>query len=203
MIRQGKIPRFISPPVLLLVGSILALGACDDDPTEPVEGEASTEAMVVDEPAPNSTYSGDMTGNFQFSVSNDGQTWIDVGSPNGITLLLQNDARVSVHGSQEAPGGTFTHVRLLIRTAEVTIAAGSEIDGTVLTADATVNVAQSEDVIIESQISPPQVEANEVIVVTFDLNSEAWLTAAALAAGEASNAAVASAVQVTTEVRAQ
>lgn len=203
MIRQGKLPRFTSLPVLLLAGSTLVLGACDDDPTEPVEGEASTEAMVVDEPASNSTYSGDMAGTFQFSVSNDGQTWIDAGSPNGITLLLQNESRVSVHGSQEAPVGSFTHVRLLIRTAEVTIAAGSEIDGTVLTADATVNVGQSEDVVIESQISPPQVEANEVIVVTFDLNSEAWLTAAALAAGEASNAAVAAAVQVTTEVRAQ
>ena len=204
MRKQGKFPRIISLPMAAVVAAALVVGACedDDDPTGP-SAETSTQAMVVDEPGGTSSYSGDMAGDFQFSVSTDGQTWTDVGSPNGITVLLQDASEVSVHGSQEAPAGTFPRVRLLIRGAEATVAAGSEIGGTTLTSDATVSVGGSEDVLIEREITPPSLEDGEELVVTFDLNSEAWLTLDAVTAGQASNAAVESAVTVTTEVAAQ
>jgi hypothetical protein len=188
-------------PLVAAVASTLVVGACDDDdgPTGP-STETNTEAMVVDEPEGSSTYSGDMAGDFQFAVSADGETWTDVGSPNGITLLLQDDSEVSVHGAQDAPLGTFPRVRLTIRNADVTIEQGSEIGGTTLASDATVSVGGPQGVIIEREITVPSLEEGEDLHVTFDLNSETWLTLDAVTSGLANDAAVAAAASVSTVV---
>lgn len=184
--------------MVALVATGALLGGCGDDPAGPVEG--AMEGAVVDSPDAASNYSGDMSGNFQFSVSEDGETWVDVGTPNGITLILRDESETSLHGAQEAVTGSFTHVRMMIRAAEITVAAGSEIDGTTFTSQMKVDVAQAADLIVERQISSPTVNSDEAVLVTFDLNSEAWLTADAVNDGQVSNAAVEAAVTTSTEV---
>jgi hypothetical protein len=174
------------------------LAACGDDPAGPVEGQMN--GAVVDRPATASDYTGNVAGNFQFSVSTDGQTWIDVGSLNGITLLLQDSTATSMHGAQDAPTGAFRHVRMRVQAAEVTVDAGSEIGGTNFPSDMKVDVAQTEDLIVERQVTSPAVGSDEAVLVTFDLNTETWLTVDVVNAGEAANSAIEPAVTVSTAV---
>lgn len=185
--------------VTLPIAAVAALVAgCGDDPAGPVDG--AMEGAVVDEPAASSSYSGNVAGDFQFSVSEDGETWVDVGTPNGITLLLQDGASTSLHGSQEAVTGSFTRIRMLVRSAEVTVDAGSTIGGTTYSSDMKLDLAQTEDLLVVRDISSPAVESDEAVLVTFDLNSESWLTTDAVNAGVVSNADVDAAVTTSTSV---
>lgn len=127
-----------------------------DGPAGSVDG--AMEGAVMDEPVTGSTYSGDVAGEFRFSVSEDGETWTDVGTPNGITLLLQNDASTSLHGSQGAVTGSFTKVRMLVRAAEVTVDAGSTIDGTTYASDMKLELVVVEDLLVVRDISSPAPE---------------------------------------------
>lgn len=199
--KQGNLPRSISLPLLAAVASTLVVGACDDDdgPTGP-SAETNTEATVVDQPPRASKYGGDVAGDFQFAVSLDGETWTDVGAPSGISVLLQEGSGVSVHSAADAPVGAFPRVRLTIRNAEVTIEEGGEIEGTILTSDATVGLGPT---VIERELTVPALEEGEDLLVTFDLNSEMWLTLDALNSGLVNGAAVASAVSVATVVASE
>lgn len=87
--------------------------------------------------------------------------------------------------------------------AEVTVHAGSEIGGTTFPSEMKVDVAQAEDLVVEREITSPPVESDEAVLVTFDLNSDTWLTADAVNAGQAGNAAIEAAVTVSTEVVAR
>jgi hypothetical protein len=190
--------RYPSVAALLAAGSLTILTACGDDPAGPVEGQMN--GAVVDLPPVASSYTGNIAGDFQFSVSTDGQTWVDVGTLNGITVLLQDSTETSMHGAQDAPTGAFRHVRMRLQAAEVTVDAGSEIDGTNYGSDMKVDVAQVEDLVVERQVTSPAVGSDEAVLVTFDLNSEVWLTAAVVNAGEAANAAIEPVVTVSTRV---
>jgi hypothetical protein len=75
-----------------------ALSACDDNPVSPDFGRA--EALVQDSTAA-ANVTGRLSGNVQASLF-DGDRWIDLGSFNGITILL-NAGAVTVHGEQNAP----------------------------------------------------------------------------------------------------
>lgn len=183
--------------ILPLAIAVLLVG-CGDDPAGPVDG--AMEGAVMDEPVAGSTYTGNVAGDFQFSVSEDGETWTDVGSVNGITLLLQDAASTSLHGSQEAVTGSFTKVRMLVRAVEVTVDAGSTIDGTTYSSDMKLDLAVSEDLLVVRDISSPTVESDEAVLVTFDLNSASWLTTDAVSAGVVTNAAVEAAVTASTAV---
>jgi hypothetical protein len=190
--------QFQSTSMLAALTIAPLLAACGDDPAGPVEGQMN--GAVVDRPAAASDFTGNMAGNYQFSVSTDGDTWVDVGTLNGITILLQDSTVTSMHGAQDAPTGAFRYVRMRARAAEVTIDAGSEIGGTNFPSDMKVEVAETEDLIVERQVTSPAVGSDEAVLVTFDLNSEAWLTVDVVNAGEASNSAIEPAVTVYTEV---
>ncbi len=193
--------QFTSKSILAVLAIIPLMAACGDDPAGPVEGQMN--GAVVDRPAAGLSYTGNIAGNFQFSVSTDGQTWVDVGTLNGITLPLQDATETSMHGAQDAPTGSFRHVRMRVRAAEVTVHAGSEIGGTTFPSEMKVDVAQAEDLVVEREITSPPVESDEAVLVTFDLNSDTWLTADAVNAGQAGNAAIEAAVTVSTEVVAR
>ena len=181
----------------VVAAAVLTVG-CGDDPAGPVDG--AMEGAVMDAPASSATYSGDVAGDFQFSVSEDGDSWVDVGTPNGITLLLQDGASTSLHGSQPAVTGSFTRVRMLVRAAEVTVDAGSTIGGTTYSSDMKLDLATAEDLLIVRDVSSPTVESDEAVLVTFDLNSASWLTTDAVNAGVVSNAAVDAATTISTSV---
>lgn len=189
----------------VVVAVAAGAAACGDDVPLGLE-EGGVEAFVGDEPegsaalAPAShalvsSVSGTAAGDFQASISADGETWVDLGSPNGITVQLQTTGeRTTVHGRQTVPAGAYSRVRLVLSDVQVTVAAGSEIGGVVLDADATVQVAADEPWTIELQVPPFTVSAEADVEVAFDLNSHAWLTSEAVQTGVASETEVRTAV---------
>ena len=88
-----------------IVTVVLASAACDDDsPTGPI-AQTRVDARVQDSTG-SSTVTGAFAGNFQASIW-DGDRWVDLGSPNGITVGLQSGA------SDDGPRRTERPVRQL------------------------------------------------------------------------------------------
>lgn len=200
--------RLITLPAIV---ALFAVGGCGGDATGPESGLA--EAFVQDDPGSVMTavvparalsgratsvlptLAGSAAGDFQAAISSDGETWIDLGSPNGITVQLQISGEgTSVHGEQDVAVATYTWVRLVIRDVEITVNAGSEVDGVTLDADAKLSLAAGEGLVIEREVGPITVTSDSRIQIAFDLNSEAWLTAEVIAAGTVSESEVAASV---------
>ncbi len=186
------------------VGALVAamsLFACGDDVLGP--DVAQSEGFVFDDPAAGgASYSGTAAGNFQVSISADGQTWIDLGSLNGITVSLQvsPDER-TVHGVQSIPEGTFNRVRLVLQDVEVTVAAGSTVGGVTFPQEMKTDLASGAPLSIERGVPDFTVREGERAEVRFDLNSEGWLTADAVQGGLVSPADVRAAVTASVTVR--
>jgi hypothetical protein len=195
----------------LLIALGLPLAACDDDPSGP-DGSGRIEAFVIDDPqsaSPSVTdapgdgiaidrsttgraaFTGTAQGDFQASISVDGQTWVDLGSLNGITVDLQTTGQeTSVHGEQSVPVGTYAHVRLILDGVNAELSAGSVIGAITLGVDTFVSVNGGGQVVIERTIPPFSIEADADARLVFDLNAEAWLTESALTLGSAAAAEV-------------
>lgn len=185
----------------ILAGILISAG-CSDDPTG--SGMGLAEGLVADSPSGTPTYTGSLAGNVNVSLSSDGVQWVDLGSPNGITIPLQvASGATTVHGEEEAPAGSYTQVRLIFQGVSARILAGSVVGGTTLTSEASLALGGS-DQRIEMVVTVPAftVEADDDVrrTIVFDLHSQLWLTAAALQAGSVQDAAVQSAVTVTTRV---
>jgi hypothetical protein len=180
--------------ILALIPILSALSACgDDDPVSPgTVGRA--QAIVRDDPdraaalvaaatigeAPFAApaYSGSFTSNTNVAISADGQTWVDLGSPNGITIKLHSRDSTTVHGEVDVPVGTYAHVRVTLRTAQARIAAGGSVGGITLATELSLTLGGSDaQVVVQKQVQPFQVSAGSRTAIVFELNSEAWATA--------------------------
>lgn len=110
--------------------------SCGDSPTSPSSG-ARVEAVVQDSPAGGATVTGTLAGNVSASLWN-GDRWIDIGSPNGITIPLQIAGRTTtVHGEASVPSSSYNRVRLVFQGVSTRLASGSNVGGTTLTSDRT------------------------------------------------------------------
>lgn len=191
----------------LLAGILLGPG-CEKGVAPSQEGRA--QGVVTDNPQKLSTrplharsasaFSGDLTTDAFVSLSVDGTTWVDLGSPNGITIKLQTTAdSTNVHGEQGATIGTYTRIRLIMRDSEATIKAGSTIDTLTLTSDAKVKVGGTDqEVVIEKSVAAFQVRSDTSVRTTilFELNAEQWITEQSIQAGVVEDAAVQQATTV-------
>ena len=181
--------RYMLAVVMLGWGSLVG---CSDDLGGPnLEASGRIEAFVRDNPNSSSAnllssqalglapFSGSAAANANVSVSADGQTWIDLGSPNGITIRLQASGdSTSVHGAGDLAAGTYTRVRLTLRNIALVVSAGANIGGVVLTSDTQINVGGSDrQVVIEKQVSAFTVTRTSTTRIVFELNTEVWMTA--------------------------
>jgi hypothetical protein len=193
--------RIIGACALLGLG-LLACG----EPTATGMGRA--EAVIQDAPPPAGPgVDGSLAGNVQVSVSGDGSTWVDLGSPNGITVPLQvSSGGTTVHGEVDAPAGTYSRVRLRFNAVTARLKSGSVIQGTTLTSDVNVTVGGSDqqvDVIVTVPSFTVTADADVRRAVVFDLRSLVWLTLAAVQAGVVEDAALQAAVFATTRVESR
>ncbi len=167
--------------IFLLLGTA-ALVACGDSTGTGTLGRAQG---VITDPA-TAGFSGTVSGNIQVSISSDGSTWVDLGSLNGITIMLQSNAdTTNVHGEVSAPAGSYSQVRLTFSDVSATLNAGSVIGNTTLTNTQTVKLGgtdQQAEVIKSFNFSVTD-DAMVRTSLQFRLNSRNWLTEAALAAG--------------------
>ncbi len=166
---------------LALVASVLAATACGDDGVDPdVTGVVD---VVVHDNAAAGAFAGTAAGNFHASIRSTGGTWVDVGTPNGITIALQSTAPTftTVHGPTSVPAGTYDRVRLTLSGVTFTVLAGGTVEGTTLGADAAALAAGSSNLQLEKTVPDFIVStAMGQASVSFDLNVKDWLTNAML-----------------------
>jgi len=190
-------PRSVRP----WVGLLLAVACSDSVATD--RGRA--EGIIADPPPAGSpAVNGTLAGNVFVSLSADGSEWVDLGSPNGITVALQSaGAGTTVHGEQDAPAGSYNRVRLVFDGVVARLLAGSTIGGASLANDTNLPLGGS-DGRVEIIVPVPafEVTSDPAVqrTVLFDLRSSLWITPAAVQAGSIGDAALQGAVLATTRV---
>ena len=166
---------------LFSAGIALVAAGCGDGVDPDVTGLLNAE--VHDTPAGTGAFTGTAAGNMQVSIRSTGGTWVDVGSPNGITVELQSTTPTSVHGSTSVASGTYDRVRLTLSDVTFSVDAGGTIESIVLNADASALAAGDADVALEISVTPFTVSSSAgTATVSFDLNVQDWLTNAMLTA---------------------
>ena len=163
---------------LLCTGMALVAAGCGDDVLDPdVTGLVGAE--VHDAPAGTGAFMGTAAGNMHVSIRSTGGTWVDLGTPNGITVQLQSTTPTPVHGTTTSvASATYDRVRLTLSGITFTVTTGG---GNLNTGSA---VAAS-TAALELEVSVPDftVSASGVTpTVSFDLNVEDWLSDAMLQA---------------------
>jgi hypothetical protein len=186
-----------------VVVAIATVGVgCDDSPLGPASG-TRVEATIQDSPLGTPTVTGTYAGNVHASVGTSDR-WSDFGSPNGITFPIQIIGRVTtVHGEASVASGAYNRVRLVLQGVTARLASGSNVGGTVLTSDRTITLGGSDErVELSVPVSTFTVETDARVrhVVSFDLRSQEWLTAAAVQAGRVEDGPLQSAVAATVRV---
>lgn len=173
---------------LVLVASTISAMACGDDPLDPnVTGLVN--AQVVDSPAAGA-FTGTAAGNMHVSIRSTGGEWVDLGTPNGITMALQTTTATTVHGPTSVPAGTYDQIRLTVSGIAFSVDAGGTIESTTLAADASATLAAAP---LGLEISVPNFTVTEnggTASVLFDFNVEVWLDLASLDAGVIDNGAL-------------
>jgi len=183
---------------LVVLAAALTWTACGND--EGPTGSGRVQDVVFDPET--STFTGELTGQVQVSISPDGSTWLDLGSLNGVTIGLQSDSdSTSVHGEQTAPADQYTRVRLIFQGVTAELPAGTTVGTTTLTADESIDIGGSDQrVEIVKQVSGFQVLADTTVrrTILFDLRSALWITEVSLAAGVVEDAVIQGAVVAST-----
>ena len=170
--------------IFLWVGAaVVASGCGGDDPLDP-DVTGLVNAVVHDTPAGAVLFSGTASGNMHVALRSTGGTWVDVGSPNGITVALQSTTPTTVHGATSLPAGTYDRVRLTLSRVTFSVDAGGTVKGNVLSEDASAIAAGDGDLALEISVTPFTVSTSGgTASVSFDLNVEDWLDLASLEEG--------------------
>ena len=160
---------------LFWAGIGLVTTGCGDGPLDP-DVTGLVNAFVHDTPAGAAALTGTVAGNQHVSIRSTGGTWIDVGSPNGITVALQSTPPTTVHGSTSVPAGSYDRVRLTLSSVTFSIDAGGTVESTVLDADASAVLAGDADLALEISVTPFTVSTSGgTASISFDFNVENWI----------------------------
>ena len=188
--------------VALIVLCALSVAACSESPSGPTSG-TRVEAVIQDSPAQAATVTGTVAGNISASLWN-GDRWVDVGSPNGITFPLQIAGRTTtIHGEASVVSGSYSRVRLVFQGVAARVAMGSVVGGITVTSDRTIILGGSDErVEIDVPVSTFAVEADASVrrVVVFEVRSQQWLTVSAVQSGSVEDAALRAAVTASTRL---
>lgn len=123
-------------------------------------------------------FSGTVSGDARVEVSADGDTWVQLEDAAGVDVQLQSsDGETTVHSDVSVPVESVAHVRLVLSGAEAQIEAGSTVGGLTLDSGTTLALGSSGEIVIEKQLEQSvDLTADSDARVSFDLNSEAWVT---------------------------
>lgn len=204
-------PRYVS---LALAGFLLtaAAAACGDT-TGTTEARVSAEvhdetssgvqaASIVPLAALQSSgYSGTVSGDARVEVSADGETWTELDESSQVEVDLQaSGGGATVHADASVPLESFTRVRLVLDGADARLEAGSTVGGVTLDSETTVTLGSDGQAVVEVQLDQSlDASADTDAMISFDLNSEAWITESAVTAGAVAASEIESATVVTVE----
>jgi len=192
-------------PSSTIVCVALITAGCGDSPVGPTSG-TRIDAIVQDQPVGGATVSGTLAGNVHASLW-DGSRWVDLGSPNGITIPLQVAGRTTtIHGEASAPAVTYNRVRIVFQGVTARLARGSIVGSTTIDSDTSVALGGSDqraELIVS--VSSFAVDATPGVrrVVTFELRSQQWLTPATVQSGRIEDAALEAAVTASTRLESR
>ena len=193
----------------------IALAGCGGSPTDPSSlslvdvrvGDLMTAKLGLPVPAPPGV-TGTLSGSFAASIW-DGSRWVSLGSPHpmtlGLQLLVYTNAPTSVHGEQRAPAGSYDRARLILQGVTANIAAGSRVGGITLSSDATIQIGGSDryvELFYPVRFSLGD-DSSVIRVITFGLNSQAWLMSSAVQSGQVEDEALQAHISATTSVEAR
>lgn len=147
------------------------------------------------------SFSGELSGDVQVSISEDGSNWINLGSLNGITITLQSDTDSSnVHGEQNAPAGSYSHVRLTFDEVVAELLSGSTMGSTTIAQDTTIALGGADgrvEIIKQVSFEVPA-DGTLRVSINFNLHSADWIAEASLASQLIEDAVIQNNVTVTT-----
>lgn len=153
----------------------LCIAACGDSPLDP-DVTGLVDARIHDDPTGSAGFNGTAAGNFFVSVRSTGGTWVDLGSPNGITADLQSAVGTTVHGPSSVPAGSFNRVRLTLSGVTFSLDAGGMVEGNTLPSDASAEAAATAPLVLDFDVSDfDVVEGGATVRIAFDLNVESWI----------------------------
>jgi hypothetical protein len=182
---------------------LMALTACGDNGTG-VGGDGTVSASMNDAgsaqgvaPVSRQTtgsFSGTMTGSAQVMIYSDARGWVNVGSGSQVSVPMQSSTAATVSNGATVSAGTYTKVRLILTGFQAQLAAGSVVGSLTLSSGATIALGGNDgSVQIDVAVTPFTVNANSNTQVSFDLNSQDWVTQTSAQSGTADAAAVSSA----------
>jgi hypothetical protein len=182
-------------PRIVLLLPLVILAGCGDG-----GGGLGQAAAFLTDP-PTAAFSGELDGDVQVSISEDGTSWVDFGAASAITVALQTANVRAVVGGQEVavPAGSYSWARLTLSGAEALLTAPATVEDTLLLGNVTLPIGGSDgQVVVAIQVPAFEVTASESVrrSVTFALNSEAWITKEALRASSVEDSALEGAVTV-------
>ena len=163
----------------------LVASACDDSPTGPTTS-GRVEAVIQDSLTGNLTVPGTLAGDVFASLWN-GTRWVDMGSPNGITIPLQLPGRTTtIHGEVDAPIDSYNRVRMVFQgvTARLADDVSLPLGGSDHRVEFSVPV---DSFLVQSDESLKR-------VIVFELQSHRWLTLSTLQSGGVEDAPLQAAV---------
>ncbi len=161
-------------------GTAMVLAGCGDG-LDPELGLVN--AFVHDTPGGSGAFMGTASGDFHVSIRLSGGPWVEVGSPNGITVALQSATPTTVHGSTSVPDGTYDRVRLTLSRVTFRVDAGGTIESTTLGANASAMAASGLPLPLEISRTFTVSGNAETAIVSFDLNVEDWIDIQSLTDG--------------------
>ncbi len=169
--------------IALFAGGLVACDG-DDDGMGPDTERATVGAAMTDAPSGGgseaaggaSSYQGSFTGSVTAEIYAEAEGWISLGGPADVNLTLQSSDETQVAAAVSVPASTYSRVRFTLSGARAAIQAGASLGGLLLTADVSIMVGGSDNmVVIEKTVPPFELEANASTTVVFDLNSEVWV----------------------------
>jgi hypothetical protein len=183
----------------VILGLAVAGASCGDSTMGP-SATGRVEAVIED--SSTSGVTGTIAGNISASIW-DGDRWVDLGSPNGITVLLQGGSRTTtIHGEQSVAPVEYSRTRITFQGVTARLASGSVVSGTTLVSDANVVLGGADQ---RAEITAPisiTIDANTLVrhTVIFDLRSQLWLTLGAVQAGRVEDAPLQAAITASARV---
>lgn len=199
---EGSMRSNLAPLVAGFLLGCAMISGCNGNPN-PVTPQLGRADALIQDSAGSPTVSGTLSGNIFASVW-DGDRWVDLGSPNGITIPLQvADRVVTIHGEQSVPAVSYSRVRIVLQGVTARLASGSMIGGMVLVNEASLALGGADhhvDVVIQVPAFSVEADTSFKRTIVFELFSQQWLTPAALQAGRVDDGALRSAMKATTRL---
>lgn len=179
----------------------LAVAVCESDPAAldvdlgPGEGLVAAamhdsaavlpDGRTTPTPPDSADYDGTLSGTARVEVYSEAEAWVALGEPAEVSfeIFCQESAMIR---EAAVVAGTYTRVRVTLTGFVADVAPGATLQGVTHLDGLVITLGPAGgQVVIEKDLPTVEILPGSTTMLVFDLNSEVWLDAEALASGEA------------------